>query len=73
MAVAGGAVPACRVQVNYDGSLRIEPSVMVQRDYALSVDDALDALDQGLACYLKLYGENLRALQRRWQERIGEL
>jgi len=46
---------------------------MVQRDYALSVDDALDALDQGLACYLKLYGENLRALQRRWQERIGEL
>jgi len=61
------------VQVNYDGSLRIEPSVMVQRDYALSVDDALDALDRGEQVYLKLYGENLRALQRRWQERIGTL
>lgn len=73
MAVAGSAVPAARVQVNYDGTLRVEPSVMVQHDIALSVDDALDALDEGCACYLRLYGGNLDALKRRWQERIGEL
>ena len=73
MAVAGGAVPACRVQVNYDGTLRIEPSVMVQGSVAVAVDDALDALDAGEAVYLRLYGGNLDALKRRWQERIGEL
>lgn len=73
MAVAGGAVPAARVAPMPDGSLRVEPSVMVQHSLAVGVDDALDALWAGQMCYLRLYGENLTALKRRWQAETGEL
>lgn len=75
MAIAGGAVPAVRVSVMTDGTmqLRIEPTVAVQHEVAVGVDDALDELHAGRMCYLKLYGGNLDALKRRWQQGLGEL
>lgn len=73
MAIAGGAVPAARVSPMPDGTLRVEPSVMVQGSVAVGVDDALDALWAGEMVFLKLFGGNLDALKRRWAEETGEL
>lgn len=71
MAVAGSAVPAARVAPMPDGTLRVEPSVMVHGDVAVGVDDALDALWAGERVYLRLYGGNLDALRRRWEAEMN--